>query len=282
MAVNPYFRSSYAGIGDQKLIEDMTIETIRMGGRDMVYVPREKVAYDKLFKEDKLSAFREYYTIEMMIKPESVMGFGGDQEFLGKFGLEIRDEFVVQCAQRRFSYEVSAKRSDISRPREGDLILLPFIAEGLFEITFCDEKNPFYQGGKLFVYEIKLKRFELGAEKFETGITRIDEYNTFGEMTDIKFDSFIGTFNTGDVVFQDGGWTAVAVVWDEDVRILTVDNVKGELLEGVTVTGGNGSGLFDSRENDVNSTANIANEQNSFINTNDEFLITTEKNPYSS
>ena len=49
MARNPYFKD-YSG--EQNLIDDLTTETIRAMGRDMMYIPRDRVSTDDLFGED--------------------------------------------------------------------------------------------------------------------------------------------------------------------------------------------------------------------------------------
>jgi len=61
-----------------------------------------------------------------------------------------------------------------SRPNEGDLIYFPK-ASKLFEITFVDHDDPFYQVHNLPTYKLKCKTFEYGSESIDTGITEIDE-----------------------------------------------------------------------------------------------------------
>ena len=92
MAKNSYFRDVNT---ENDLLHDLTIETIKIHGRDMVYIPRTLVNEDELFGEDTISKFENGVEIEMYI--QSVDGFGGDGDFISKFGLEIRDtvELVV-------------------------------------------------------------------------------------------------------------------------------------------------------------------------------------------
>jgi hypothetical protein len=49
MATNPFFNQKFPA--EQNLIEDLTVETIRMMGQDMIYVPREMISEDKIFGE---------------------------------------------------------------------------------------------------------------------------------------------------------------------------------------------------------------------------------------
>ena len=72
MAINPYFKEYR---GEQDLLNDLTIETIKTMGRDMIYIPREYVNKDLIFGEDTLSEFKYAYTIEMYI--QNVTAFGG-------------------------------------------------------------------------------------------------------------------------------------------------------------------------------------------------------------
>ena len=55
MAVNPYFKDYK---GEQDLLNDLTIETIKTMGRDMIYIPREYLNRDIIFGEDPISQFK--------------------------------------------------------------------------------------------------------------------------------------------------------------------------------------------------------------------------------
>jgi hypothetical protein len=59
------------------------------------------------------------------------------------------------------------------RPLEGDLIYEPF-SRSLFEIKFVEHETPFYQLGRLPMYEIRCEMFEYSHEVFATGNTEID------------------------------------------------------------------------------------------------------------
>ena len=83
---NSYFSNSNP---EQSLVDDLTIESIKMHGEDMIYVPRTLVNEDKLFGEDTVSKFENGHSIEMYI--ESVDGFEGEGDLISRFGLEIRD-----------------------------------------------------------------------------------------------------------------------------------------------------------------------------------------------
>ena len=64
--------------------------------------------------------------------------------------------------------------TDADRPQEGDLIYHPIITK-IFEVSFVDHDEPFYQLDNNPVYKIRCKQFEYSQEAIDTGITEIDE-----------------------------------------------------------------------------------------------------------
>jgi len=103
---------------------------------------------------------------------KSVDGFGGDGNFMSKFGLEIRDQVVFSVAQRRFSEEVGANTKQ-PRPNEGDLIYFP-LNNKCFQIKFTNKFEMFYQLGALQTWEMTCELFEYSSEILNTGIAVID------------------------------------------------------------------------------------------------------------
>lgn len=169
MATNFYF-SNFSNSMEQTLIEDLIIESIRIHGLDMWYLPRVLGAKDDLLNEDDLPIFNHAYQIEMYIK--NVEGFGGDGEFLSKFGLQIRDSVTFSVAMRRFSEDVGAYNEEV-RPNEGDLIFFP-LNRKMYEVMFVDNKPIFYQLGALQMYDLRCELFEFSNERFNTGVEEID------------------------------------------------------------------------------------------------------------
>ena len=86
MATNFYFNNN-AHFGQQNLIEDLIIESIKIYGYDNFYIPRTLVKEDDLFGEDVLSKFDSAYAMEMYVK--NVEGFDGEGEFLSKFNSRL-------------------------------------------------------------------------------------------------------------------------------------------------------------------------------------------------
>lgn len=169
MATN-FFFNNFKSSQEQLLLEDLIIESIRIYGEDMLYVPRNINAYDQLYAEDDQSSYTKTFPIEMYIK--SVDGFSGDGNFMSKFGLEIRDQVIFSMAQRVFTDEIGT-RSTITRPREGDLVYFP-LNNKCFQIKFVNKFEMFYQLGALQTWEITCELFEYSNEIFKTGIPEID------------------------------------------------------------------------------------------------------------
>ena len=71
MSTNPYF--SQGTRSEQLLYEDIIIESLKMYGQDVYYIPREIVDRDRIFVDDSVSRFDNAYKIEMYI--ENTEGF---------------------------------------------------------------------------------------------------------------------------------------------------------------------------------------------------------------
>ena len=72
------------------LYEDIIIESMKIYGQDVYYLPRTIVNEDKILSDDVSSSFDASYKIEMYI--ENAEGFDGEGDLFTKFGVEIRDE----------------------------------------------------------------------------------------------------------------------------------------------------------------------------------------------
>lgn len=173
MATNFYF-NNFGASQEQTLIEDLIIESIKIYGIDVYYLPKTSVNIDNVLNEPEYSTFGSQYFVEMYIK--NVNGFDGDGEFLSKFGIQVRDQITFTMSQRSFANEIG----DIitkTRPQEGDLIWFP-LTQTLYQIKFVDVKAIFYQLGALQTYDITCELYESNSEVFNTGIPDIDnKYN---------------------------------------------------------------------------------------------------------
>ena len=175
MSTNVFF--SKGTPNDQHLYADLAIEAIQIYGHDVFYIPRTLVNKDELFGEDDLSRFDDAYGIEMWMETQE--GYEGERELISRFGLEIRDETTFVVARRRWDDVVSSDANLIvnTRPDEGDLIYMPTVKR-LFEISFVDHDDPFYQLDNLPVYKLYCRTFEYSSEILDTGIDAIDDIET--------------------------------------------------------------------------------------------------------
>lgn len=206
MARNPFFNQYTPVRQEQKLVEDLIIEAIKIYGVDVYYLPRTHVNLDRLYSEDASMKFDDALEMEMYVK--SFDGFMGQEDFLSKFGLQIDESITFVVAQKRFaqalkscfltqnSYNLILETGDellqeqaydygsILRPREGDLLWFP-MAGYMYEIKFTENIEHFYQLGKLYTYELRCERYEYSSEKLDTGITDIDNVEEqFSESTE--------------------------------------------------------------------------------------------------
>lgn len=198
---------------EQTLIEDLIIESIRIYGMEVMYLPRTLVAKDSLFGEDVLSKFESAYPIEMYIK--NVNGFEGEGDFLSKFGLQIRDEMTFTVARRRWGEEISMQESTpvnelmgSGRPMEGDLIYFPLNGK-IFEVKFVEHEAIFYQMGSLQTYDLRCELWEYSHEQLNTGVADIDaiENAYSGDMLEFQLldeDGNALIFEEGGYIVQDG------------------------------------------------------------------------------
>jgi hypothetical protein len=63
--------------------------------------------------------------------------------------------------------------TDADRPQEGDLVYHPILSR-MFEVSFVDHDDPFYQLDNNPVYKLRCKQYEYSHEEIDTGIAAID------------------------------------------------------------------------------------------------------------
>ena len=244
MAQNVFF-NNFANSQEQKLIEDLTIESIGIYGVEAYYLNKTYGDYDYLYGEDDLGTFSDYYTVPMYIN--SVEGFGGEGDFLSKFGVEQRDTMTMSVARWTFEQEVGNEtKANISRPREGDAIYFP-LNKKIYTVNFVEHEPVFYQMGALQFYELRLEMFEYSGERLNTGLYEIDKLETRRSMD---------TFLKSQLVMETG---------DPELPI-HIESGQRILLSGYTET-----------DQD-----DITDSENDFFETNaDGFLDFSDGDPFS-
>lgn len=214
MPTNPYFPQGEAA--EKDLYEDLVIEALKIYGQDVYYVPRNIVSQDAILNEDIESTFDEAYLMEMYI--ETLDSFTGDGDILGKFGLEIRDQATLVVAKKTFLKETAGSSPELPHPTEGDLIFLP-LTGALFEISFVEHEQPFYQLNNLPIYKLTVEKFEYRGQEIDTGIEEIDQVQIDqtpgGTSIVYTMDVFGQNYAVGDtlsVTPMNGAWTVTAEV----------------------------------------------------------------------
>ena len=236
MATNPYFNKNYSSQSEQDLYDDLMEESIKIHGIDVSYLPRDIQKIDSLFKDVEVSRFNTTHDIEMFI--DSVEQFGGEGDFLSKFGVEIRDTLELTVMVNRFD------TLNIGRPKEGDLIFFPFNKQ-LFEVMFVEDEQIFYTLGKKFVYRLKLELFEYSNQMINTGIEDIDNIQ-YKHAYSIELTTTTGTgdYVVGENAFQGtdlASATAKGRVASWANNTLELIDVVGKFVEGVNVVGDAGA-----------------------------------------
>jgi len=190
----------------------LIIESIRIYGHDIYYIPRVLTDYDSLLTEDDASQYNNAYMIEMYIK--SVDGFTGDGNFMSKFGVEIRDQVIFSVSQRVFNQEIGVQTTQ-PRPNEGDLIFFP-LNQKCFQIKYVNKFEMFYQFGALQTWELTCELFEYSNEQFNTGIPAIDILQT-------NFSTSIMDWS----LLDENNWHLM----DEDNNIFVVDQYDIDTID---------------------------------------------------
>ena len=188
MALNPFFLHGTSS--EQRLVQDLINEQLRMYGVEVVYIPRKFVNKKTIVEEVTASKFDDNFAIEAYLN--NFEGYSGQGDILTKFGVSLKDELAITISKERFEDFIAPflegfDDSEIilsTRPREGDLIYFP-LGERLFEVKFVEHESPFYQLGKNYVYELKCELFEYEDEVIDTSIREID--------TRVKDDGYITT-----------------------------------------------------------------------------------------
>lgn len=224
MATNFYF-NNFGASNEQGLIEDLIIESIRMYGLDMYYIPRTKNNVSDVFNDVQYSTYNNPVFVEMYI--QNVDGFQGDGEFLSKFGVEVRDQITFTISQRVFNQEVGIYTNE-TRPNEGDIIWFPLTAS-LYQIKYVNKKAIFYQLGALQTYDIVCELYEGNSDIFNTGIAEIDDkYNALSLVDDsyailLEDGAVLMTEYNEKVLNENYSIDTIDVLADNDVYDLTTN-----------------------------------------------------------
>lgn len=291
MPTSVYF-NNYGAVSEQRVLEDLIVESIKIQGFDGYYLPNDNdQARDLLYGEDPVKKFESAFPVELYLS--NFQGYEGQEDFFSKFGLEIKNNVKVILSRRTFEQRVP--QNSFSRPREGDLIYVPFLNGygEVFEITFTEQAKDFFQLGRKapYFYELSLEKYKFSQEKIDTGVYDIDLITTeSGYTIDLKMDpAGTNNYTRKEVVYQSAdstqaNATVVALVskWDANANTLSVTNISGEFIDGYTVYGASSNArwviqTFDPLE------VNVKDEHydNKYIQTQGDSIIDfSETNPF--
>lgn len=246
MPLNRYFVTpTYQNSPEQKLLEDIWTECIKITGTDAFYIIRNDTNVDLIYGEDPLKTFSNAFPIEVYNTDTS--DFEGMKEIFSKFGEQLQNEYTVLMSRRSFLQQVQYDPR-YGRPKEGDLLWVPHVrGQGvLFEITFVNpEKDMFaLQRRYPYFYEIKLEPFKYSQEMINTGVPGLD--GIVGQ--DAWTESFAlnhggtGQYIINETIYQGASLAAATasafvVSWNNPTYTLNVTNTMGSFATNQSVIG---------------------------------------------
>ena len=296
MARNIYFSESLRS--EQNLYEDIVIESLKIYGQDVFYLPRDIVNEDTILGDDIPSRFNSSHIIEMYI--ENTEGFDGEGDLFTKFGVEIRDEATFVVSRRRWSAAVKQMDAEVTavRPLEGDLIYLP-MTKKLFQITMVEHEQPFYQLQNLPVFKLRCTLFEYNDEDLDTGVTDIDKIEKDNAYTYIltlnRNSDFIEAGHKATMILDSASSLTmtgeVTKFSDSDSKLHLVhvgasDGTYRNFITNrtITISGDTTTRLVADSDFTVTAIAEensiSENEQNDFFSSGSSFLDFSENNPF--
>ena len=282
MATSQYF-NNYNSLAEQRVVEDLITESIKIMGFDAYYLPIfNEEDRDILYGEDPVKKFSSAFPVEFYLS--SSMEYGGEREFFSKFGLEIKNNINVIISKRSFSQRVP--QNIFTRPREGDLIYVPFLngSGEIFEIKFVNQTKDFFMLGRKipYYYELEMEKFKYSQEIIDTGVSEIDDVvSQSGYTIDLTMAHGANNYTQKEIVFQsddntytNATVTAIVQHWNNVTSTLSVTNINGEFTDNVLVIGVTSNArhtlttfdpLKDSTRNETYDNQHIFEEANSII-----------------
>ena len=214
--LNPFFIQGTSG--EQGLVQDLINEQLKMYGIEVYYMPREIIAEGKVIKEVLYSTFTNQFPIEAYLA--SYEGFDSNSILMSKFGVKITDEMNLIISKERFENYIGELMKQIPnvknalRPNEGDLIYIP-LSESFMEIKYVENRKPFYQLQKNYVYELRCELFEIEDENIVMNISdpviANKEPKALGYESELQL-SGIGVTATAATTLVSGGVQKINIV----------------------------------------------------------------------
>ena len=175
MPLSPYFLQG--STNEQRLVQDIINEQLKIYGQDVVYLPRKIVNKQSIIKEIVASTFDDAYRLEAYLL--NYQGFEGQGDIISKYGVKTTDAVNLVISKERYEDFITpflGSEVEVStRPQEGDLVFLP-LDNTMFEIKYVEARKPFYQLNNLYVYTLSCEVMD--AELDQTIDTSIEVVDT--------------------------------------------------------------------------------------------------------
>ena len=224
--LNPFFTQGTRG--EQNLVQDLINEQLRMYGVEVYYLPRSYLSTNTVIEEVIQSSFENAYPIEAYV--QNYEGYDDNSTLLSKFGIQSTQEMTFIISKERFENYIApltegkANLKLTSRPKEGDIIYMPF-GDRMFEIKFVEHEKPFYQLQKNYVYELRCELFRYEDEVIDTGVDEIDD-TLVGSDTDgvgeTGYSTILGGTLTMTLVGSATTATAITGIVDGAIRSINL------------------------------------------------------------
>jgi len=290
MATSSYFNNYKAKYSEQRLVDDLISESIKIQGFDAYYIPNDNsVARDLLYGEDPVKKFNTAFPVEMYLS--SVMGTEGQKDFFSKFGLEIRNQVHVLVSRKAFYQRTP--QTTYMRPLEGDLVYVPFLNGGgeLYEIKYVDQNKDGFTLGRRnpYYYELEMEKFKYSQEVISTGMADIDVASSDSAYTlHLNVGAGTGSYTLKELVYQSpdntyANATTIATVqtWIPSTNTLSVIYIAGEFVDGANVIGQSSNARFTlSTYDPLDNPGHLEPYSNSLLQSEgNTYINTAETNP---
>ena len=235
MPVNPFFQ--HGSPDEQRLVQQLVDEQIKMFGLDCYYIPRKQIVTDDILGEVQSSKFNDNYIIEAYLN--NYEGYAKGSDVMTKFGINLQNEITLTISRERFEDFIApfqfnstnlqgALDGDIdfgTRPKEGDLIWFP-LGERLFEIKHVEHEQPFFQLGKNYTYELECELYQLQDDIIDTNVAGIDErLSEEGYITTVNLAGIGSTAKASVDTFALSGALQKITLNDDGSGYTTVPNI---------------------------------------------------------
>jgi hypothetical protein len=251
MAINRYW-NNFNHSQTQRFVEDLIIESVKIYGLQVYYIPQTVTNLDELFGENPLASFDQATQFEVHIKNPD--GYGGTQ-LMSKFGFEVQQTMSFYVPKRRFlqamtnklamenGWNLQLEDADLTRamssssyqldedpgsnpfslnytaPKAGDMLFFPF-GNRLFKINFTDDDEIFWPMGTNPVYTMDCEIYDYSHEKLNTGIADIDNIESQYSGNALDFEYLL---ESGDRILDEDGSSFVNETYNPNASDVNAD-----------------------------------------------------------